>query len=174
MNFLNYIFNTPTMGTLSSRTQCIMFLVFFIFWVIVLLLIFIKKYSTPRNQRILALKKLDIDRMNGDEFENFCVKLLGNNGFNQIRTTPSTSDWGIDILAKKAGKLYAIQCKRYSSNVGNKAVQEAYSGKSIYKADYSAVMTNSQFTKQAIKDAKALNVLLWDRSAIDKLLELKY
>ena len=174
MDFFNHIIGTPTMGSLSSRTQCIMLLVFFIFWVIVLLLMFIKKYSTPRNQRILALKKFDVDSMNGDEFENYCVKLLGNNGFSQIRTTPSTSDRGIDILAKKAGKLYAIQCKRYSSNVGNKAVQEAYSGKSIYKADYSVVMTNSQFTKQAIKDAKALNVLLWDRSAIEKFLELKY
>lgn len=125
---------------------------------------------TPRGDKIHKLKKMNMDSMEGPAFENFCAKVLKLNGFDHIKMTPSSSDRGVDITARKGGKLFAIQCKRYSKNVGNKAIQEAYSGKSIYKADYAVVMTNSHFTKQAKQDAAKLHVLLWDRSIVMKFL----
>ena len=173
MGIFSHIIGTPSFSSLSSDTQATIMLACLGFWVFVFFLMYLCALSTPVNQRILELKKLDIDSMKGSEFEDYCVKLLQCNGFSQIRTTPRTSDHGIDILAKKDDKLYAIQCKRYAKNVGNKAIQEAYSGRSIYKADYSVVMTNSHFTKQAIHDAKTLNVLLWDRAAIENFLTVK-
>lgn len=112
----------------------------------------------------------DFDNMTGEQFENFCALLLKRNGWRRVRTTKSSGDHGIDILANKDGLEYAIQCKCYSKNVGNKAIQEAYSGKDIYKADIAVVMTNRQFTKQATYDAKKLGVELWGR---DKLLYFK-
>lgn len=112
---------------------------------------------------------IDFDLMDGQEFEEFCANILKRNGFWNVRVTKASGDHGVDILADKDGRKYAIQCKCYSNNVGNKAVQEAYSGKTIYKADIAVVLTNSYFTNQAIEDAKTLGVELWDRNKLLKL-----
>lgn len=66
---------------------------------------------------------------------------------------------------------YAVQCKHYSSNVGNHAIQEAFSGKSIYNADVAVVLTNSYFTQQAEQDARTLCVELWNRSKLLNMIE---
>ena len=57
----------------------------------------------------------------------------------------------IEIIAEKDGMKYAVQCKHYSSNVGNHAVQEAFSGKSIYHADVAVVMFYSNNVKNSIE-----------------------
>ena len=116
-----------------------------------------------------AMNTQKYDSMTGEQFEEFCADILRGNGYQDVEVTPATGDHGIDILAKKDGVKYAIQCKRYSKPVGNKAVQEAYSGKDIYKADVAVVMSNMDFTNQAIQDAKKLNVQLWDKEKINSL-----
>lgn len=115
-------------------------------------------------------KKVNFDSMNGIEFEKFCAETLKRNGFYGVKETKVSGDHGIDILAYKNREKYAIQCKCYSANVGNKAVQEAYSGKTIYDADVAVVITNRYFTKQAILDASALNVQLWDRNDLKRMM----
>lgn len=116
-----------------------------------------------------AMNSKSFDSMSGEQFEEFCADILRGNGYQNVELTPTTGDHGIDILARKDGVKYAIQCKRYSKPVGNKAIQEAYSGKTIYNADVAVVMTNTDFTSQAIHDATKLNVLLWGRDKIDSL-----
>ena len=71
----------------------------------------------------------------GEEYEVMCCQKLKQHGFTHIETTPKSGDHGIDILAHRAGKKYAIQCKYYSSPVGNHAIQEAYSGCAYYRYD---------------------------------------
>ena len=109
------------------------------------------------------------DIMNGQQFETYCADLLRKNGYSNVEVTQGSCDHGIDILADKEDISYAIQCKYYSSNIGNAAVQQAHTGKSIYHKDIAVVLTNQYFTPQAQEEAKALNVKLWDR---DKLQEL--
>lgn len=111
----------------------------------------------------------DMDTMTGEEFETYCADLLRENDFTDVLLTKHTGDHGVDITARKDGIVYAIQCKCYSSTVGNAAIQQAYSGKQLYNADIAVVMTNSHFTKQAVEDANHLRVHLWDR---EKLLEM--
>ena len=131
--------------------------------------------------RLIKLSKIDkamnsqsFDSMSGEQFEEFCADILRGNNYQNVELTPATGDHGIDILARKDGVKYAIQCKRYSKPVGNKAVQEAYSGKTIYKADVAVVMTNMDFTSQAIQDAAKLNVLLWGRDKIYSLQKSRF
>lgn len=116
-----------------------------------------------------AMVTVDYDYMTGEEFEEFCADILRGNGYTNVEVTKASGDHGIDVLATKDGLKYAIQCKRYSKPVGNKAVQEAYSGKAIYKADVAVVMSNMDFTSQAIDDARKLGVELWDRNKIYSL-----
>lgn len=111
------------------------------------------------------------DSMSGHEFENFCSDLLKKNGFQNVEVTRGSGDHGIDILAEKDGITYAIQCKCYSSNIGNAAVQQAHTGKSLYHKDIAVVMTNRYFTAQAKQEAQALGVKLWDRDKLNELIE---
>lgn len=111
------------------------------------------------------------DLMDGHQFEHFCAELLTKNGFNNVSVTPESGDHGIDILAEKDDITYAIQCKCYSSNIGNAAIQQAHTGKSLYHKDIAVVLTNQYFTAQAKEEADALGVKLWDRDKLNDMIE---
>ena len=104
--------------------------------------------------------------MTGEEFEDLCARILEKNGFTGVKKTRKSGDHGVDLLAEKDDISYAIQCKHYTSTVGNAAVQEAYTGKMLYGKDVAVVMTDSFFSDQARMEANALKVKLWDRQKI--------
>lgn len=105
---------------------------------------------------------INIDEIEGHEFESFCADLLKNQGFEKVKVTKGSGDQGVDILAEKNMVKYAIQCKRYNQPVGNKAVQEIAAGRSFYNCNTAVVMTNNTFTPAAIELADKLGVTLWD------------
>jgi restriction system protein len=107
--------------------------------------------------------------MEGHAFEHWCASLLMQNGFSSVEVTPGSNDQGVDILARKDGIKYAIQCKCYSSDLGNTPVQEVNTGKAIYRCQVGVVMTNRHFTKGAQTAADATGILLWDR---EKLIDM--
>lgn len=109
------------------------------------------------------------DYMEGHEFEYFCADVLRSNGFTNVEVTKGSGDQGIDILAEKDGIKYAIQCKCYNSDIGTKAVQEAFSGKTFYNCHISVVMTNRYFTPAAKQLADKNGVILWDRDKLNSL-----
>lgn len=111
-------------------------------------------------------KLAECDSMNGFQFERFCGNLLRNNGFRNVEVTQGSGDYGIDILAEKDEVTYAIQCKCYSSKIGNKVIQEVYSGKAFYNRMVGVIMTNNYFTQSAIDTAKKTKILLWNRDKI--------
>ena len=111
------------------------------------------------------------DQMDGHEFEYFCGNLLQNNGFSNVEVTKGSGDQGIDIIAYKDGIKYGIQCKCYSDSIGNKAVQEAFSGKAFYNCHVAAVLTNRYFTKSATELAEKNGVLLWNRDMLENLIK---
>lgn len=110
------------------------------------------------------------DDMGGEEFERFCVELLRKKGFDNLEMTNASHDYGIDIFGRYQGITYAIQCKCYSTPVGIRAIQEAYSGKDYYDCMVGAVMTNQKFTKSAAQFADKLNVLMWDGNYLATLM----
>jgi len=115
--------------------------------------------------------KLSIDGMSGHDFEYYCANLLRKNGFSDVKVTKGSGDQGVDILAKKDGIKYAIQCKNYASHLGNTPVQEVNAGKIYYKCHVGVVMTNSTFTQGAKTLAEATGVLLWDGSVLTQMME---
>ena len=115
--------------------------------------------------------EIEIDDMDGWQFEEYCSKLLTKNGFERVMVTSGSGDQGIDIIAYKDGIKYGIQCKLYKSDVGNKAVQEAYSGKSYYGCHVGVVLTNSYFTRSAYDLAERNGILLWNRSKLQELIK---
>ena len=90
----------------------------------------------------------------------------------RILTRNFACRWGeIDIIAEKDGIRYAIQCKCYSSDLGNKPIQEVNTGKMVYRCQIGVVMTNRYFTKGAKEAAEATGILLCDRDALASLIE---
>ena len=88
-----------------------------------------------------------------------------------ISVTKASGDYGADVLAEKDRIKYVIQCKRYESLIGLKAVQEVIASRSIYKTHVGAVMTNSFYTNQAKTLADNNNIILWDRNDIIQMLK---
>lgn len=126
-----------------------------------------------RKRRSKSLEEAleEIFYMNGFEFEHYCGELLSKNGYHSINVTQGSGDFGADITAKQNGEKYVIQCKKYSKNIGIKAVQEVYAAKQHYNADYAVVLTNVYFTPAAQKLAAETGVLLWDRERLCKMIE---
>ena len=110
---------------------------------------------------------LEIDNMDGAQFESFVTELFKNLGY-QAESTKLSGDQGVDVIAKKGSQTLAIQAKHYSQAVGNHAIMEVVGGAKIYNATLCYVVTNNYFTKSAKELAAANNVILWDR---DKLIE---
>lgn len=111
-----------------------------------------------------------IDAMEGHEFERFIADLFRKLSYQKVEVTPGSGDQGVDVLAEKDGVRYAIQCKCYSSDLGNTPVQEVNTGKMIYHCHVGVVVTNRYFTQSAREAAKATGVLLWDRSKLESLI----
>lgn len=112
-----------------------------------------------------------VDKMDGHTFERWCASLLEASGFKDVEVTRGSGDQGVDVLATLDGVRYAVQCKCYASDLGNKPVQEVYAGIAIYKCQLGSVMTNRRFTSGAKELAAATGISLWDRDWIISLLE---
>lgn len=123
--------------------------------------------TNTKTQKSL-IQTIDND-ITGVEFENISKLILEKNGFSNIIVTSTSGDYGVDILAEKDYVKYAIQCKKYSSSVGIRAVQEVIGGKAMNNAHVAVVLTNNYFTPNAKELANKNGVLLWDKN---KLLEM--
>ena len=119
-----------------------------------------------------ASSLLPFDSLDGHQFELFCAELLRYNGFTNIKVTAESGDFGIDILCSYGRDSYAIQCKCYSHTVGNKAVQEAISGRIVYRCTKAVVMTNNYFTSAAEETARLADAELWDRHRLVEMLRI--
>ena len=104
------------------------------------------------------------------KYEEFIKNLLRSAGFTAKRTK-SSGDFGVDVVASKNGKTFAIQCKLYNRPVGTKAIQEIVSGRLFYKADFGVVVSDNSFTDAAKVLARRSGVVLTHHNRL--ILKLK-
>nr|DAO43480.1 MAG TPA: Restriction endonuclease [Caudoviricetes sp.] len=109
---------------------------------------------------------IEIDQMEGHQFEYWCADLLKKLGFENVQVTPGSGDQGVDVLAEKGGVKYAVQCKCYSHDLGNTPIQEVEAGRIFYNCHVGVVITNRYFTRGAKELAQRTGTLLWDRDFI--------
>jgi len=116
--------------------------------------------------------KLSLTEVNnetdGIDFEYICSDILSSVGW-ESKVSKASGDNGVDVVAKKNMFIVAIQCKRYSGKVGVAAVREIHAGKTLVGATHAAVVTNSQYTPQAKKEAAGLEVKLLHHSQLETL-----
>lgn len=110
--------------------------------------------------------QIDIDSLDPIAFEHFCADILKANGWS-AKVTQASGDQGIDVIGIYNGKKVVFQCKKYSSPVGNKAVQEASAGKNFEGADIAAVVSNQTYTPSAKELAAKIDVYLLHYSELE-------
>ncbi len=75
----------------------------------------------------------DIDKMDGRQFELYLGTLFRSHGYS-VKVTQESRDFGADLVIEKDKKKIVVQAKRYSKNVGLKAVQETKTSMAHYGA----------------------------------------
>lgn len=128
--------------------------------------------SITYKELIKKLPKLELETMTGEDFE-LKIKHLLETKIDRItiETTPRTGDNGADLIAHANNITIAIQAKYYTGSVGNSAIQEIYSAKDLYRADFAVVVTNSYYTRAAQEVAKELGVILATEDNIGRIVE---
>ena len=101
-----------------------------------------------RDRKLATAGMSAIDAMPGVEFEEFVAAQLRTRGW-RVAPTASTGDYGVDLIAEKAGIRMAVQCKRLAKAVGVGAVQQVVSGALQHGCHQTVVVTNRGFTKAA-------------------------
>lgn len=93
------------------------------------------------------------------EFEHWCAAQMRHFGWD-ADVTKQGYDQGIDIVARKGALAIGLQVKRYNTPVGNKAIQEAYTGKGYYGLAGVGVLATAGFTPSAKRLAATTGVVL--------------
>lgn len=107
----------------------------------------------------------------GFEFEVWCAEQIKRQGW-EIRLTPKSGDQGVDLVVWRAGITVAVQCKRYTSPIGNAAVQEVHTGRTFIGADKAIVIGTGGFTNAARSVALVSEVELLEASEILRFSEI--
>lgn len=128
-------------------------------------------YSHIETKIESANLKTSLPYHTGQDYELFCKAELLNSDW-IVQTTPHTGDQGVDLVAEKDGVRVAIQCKFYSSPIGNAAVQQVIAGKLFYHATHAAVVSNTTYTAAAQQLAARSNVLLLQHDQLANLSQL--
>lgn len=116
-----------------------------------------------------AAQAAELDSLSGVEFEEFLAGLFRAQGY-AAELTPTSGDYGADLILNKDGRRIAVQAKRYVGSVGVAAVQEALSGMAYYQCHTAWVIATSAFTPNALELAKKSGVKMIGRSEIGNLM----
>ena len=104
------------------------------------------------------------------QFETFCKDLYEERGYIAKQTSKS-KDGGYDLLIKKDGKTYIVECKCYQANhvISRPQLQKLAGANQIVKADGMIFITTSSYSSDAVNFAKQTNIEIIDG---EKLLSL--
>ena len=127
--------------------------------------LFLEVKRIQNKKLLLSSNILEIDRMDGFQFEKYLKVLFEKQGF-KVEKTKNRSDYGADLVMKNGSKKIVVQAKRYTKAVGIKAVQEVIGAVAYYQAQEAWVVTNSTYTKSAVDLAKKSGVKLIDRTQL--------
>lgn len=102
------------------------------------------------------------------EFELLVGEALRRQAFSVQETGGSGPDGGVDLIARKGGEKYLVQCKQWRAmQVGVPVVRELYGAMAAEGAVGGFVITSGKFTKPAREFASGRNVQLIDGTALN-------
>ena len=128
-----------------------------------------RRYRQPKGPAADAIARAD-----WREFEHLTALALRAAGY-RVRENAGTTaraDGGVDLVARRDGKRYLVQCKHIRSPVSVKVVRELYGEMAARDADGCIVASSGPFGKPAREWAAARRrVQLLDGSALARMLD---
>jgi restriction system protein len=106
-----------------------------------------------------------VHAMSGAQFELYVAGLLRAMGHN-TSVLGGSGDQGVDLIVDYFGERVAVQCKNYAKPVGNKPVQEVYTGAKHHGCQQAWVVAPAGFTNGAFELARSVGVKLFAAGAI--------
>jgi restriction system protein len=111
-----------------------------------------------------------IDRMSWREFEVLIGESFRRRGYNVEEFGGNGPDGGIDLILRKGGERFLVQCKKWRARqVGVSIVRELYGVMAAENAQGGIVVTSGTFTYDAKDFARGRNIELIDGAGLAKL-----
>jgi restriction system protein len=121
-------------------------------------------------RRLFGLSLAELDRLEGSEFEAWVEAQLTAADFAVTRTRPG-HDYGVDLIAERAGVRIGIEAKRWQGTVPNAVVRSLIGGCEFHDCTAGAIITTSRFSRHAGEQARQsrLPIALLGRSDLGRL-----
>jgi restriction system protein len=117
-------------------------------------------------QRTLA----DLRALTWQQFESIVGEAFRRQGYSVLETGQGGADGGVDLVLKKAGQRYLVQCKQYrASTVSVMTVREIFGVVAARGATGAIVVTTGKFTKDAFGFARGQPIQLIDGTALEQM-----
>lgn len=112
-----------------------------------------------------------LDHMSWQEFELLVGEGFRQRGYAVTESGGGGADGGIDLVLKKGGDTFFVQCKQWKAfKVGVSVVREMYGLMAAHGAAGGFVITSGQFTQEAQAFASGRNLKLLDGAALLQLI----
>lgn len=114
-----------------------------------------------------------IDGLSWQQFEQLIGEAFRKQGYSITETGGKGADGGIDLVLRKGGERYLVQCKHWRSlKVGVPVIREFFGAMAVEGAAGGFVVTSGQFTGEAQAFAEGRNIKLIDGAALKRWLGL--
>ena len=111
-----------------------------------------------------------INRMSWREFEMLVGEAFRRRGYEVAETGGKGVDGGVDLILRKDGKRFLVQCKQWRARqVGVSVVRELYGVMAAEQAAGGFVITSGSFTREAREFASGRTVELIDGVGLARL-----
>ncbi|WKB50841.1 restriction endonuclease [Eleftheria terrae] len=112
-----------------------------------------------------------LEDISWQQFEQLVGEAFRQQGYSVIERGGAGADGGIDLVLRKAGRKYLVQCKQWkSTRVGVAVIRELYGVMKASAADGGFVVTSGRFTDEARAFAKQQAVVLIEGAQLETML----
>ena len=106
------------------------------------------------------------------EFELLVGEAFRLQGYEAVDGSGGETDRGVDLMLRKDGETYLLQCKQWkASKVSVSVVRELYGSMTATGAAGGFVVTSGQFTEEAVQFAQGHHVKLVDGPKLFELMQ---
>jgi restriction system protein len=116
-------------------------------------------------------REQDVKDLSWAQFEIIVGEAFRRKGYTVIENSGGGADGGIDLVLRKEGKKFYVQCKQWKVfTVGVKPVRELFGVVTANAADGGFFVTSGRYTEDAVQFARSTSIQLIDGPALDKLI----
>lgn len=120
---------------------------------------------------VSANPKVSVKSLKWLEFERLVGEALRRDGFQVAEQGGAAPDGGVDLVARKDGKRFFVQCKQWrTQQVGVAVVRELHGVVKANWADGGIVVTGGKFTREAREFAELCHMKLIDGEMLEKFI----